>query len=109
MPFLVVYDLSLWIFFSTSVIGVIFVQLIGELIEQLGSLLKSNLCAYFPEMGATGMIYTMSSSISTLGKNTFIHTAILKKIPWRTAAIIGIAITIPIIVFFIPPMMDLIE
>ena len=106
---LVIYSLFLWIFFPTSVTTIVIVQFIGGIIGQWGTLLKSNLCANFPEMGATGMLYTMNASISILGRNAFIHTAILKKIPWRTASIIGLAITIPIVVFFIPQMMDLID
>ena len=98
-----------WIFFPTSVVAVCAKYLLAGLLGQWGSLLRSNLCAYFPELGATGMLYTMGASISNLGRNTFIHSSILKKVPWRTASIAGLALTVPIIVFFIPGMMDLIE
>jgi hypothetical protein len=59
-------------------------------------------------MGASGMIYTMNTSMINLGRNTTLHTALLKTVPWRTASLIGLAIQIPIIVFFIPNMIDLI-
>jgi hypothetical protein len=59
-------------------------------------------------MGASGMLYTMNTSMINLGRNTTLHTALLKTVPWRTASLIGLAIQIPIIVFFIPNMIDLI-
>lgn len=50
----------------------------------------------------------MNTSMINLGRNTTLHTALLKTVPWRTASLIGLAIQIPIIVFFIPNMIDLI-
>lgn len=59
---------------------------------QWGVLLRSNLSAHFPEMSATGMIYTMNSSMGNLGRNNSLHTALLNVVPWKTASRIGLAI-----------------
>ena len=98
-----------WIFFPTSVVAVCGTYLLTGLLIQWGSLLRSNLSAYFPELGASGLLYTMNASISNLGRNTFIHSSIIKKVPWRTASMVGLALNVPIIVLFIPGMIDLIE
>lgn len=63
----------------------------------------------FPDQGATGMLFTMGASTSNFGKNLFIHTAILKKIPWRTAAMAGMIIQAILLVLFIPWIIDLIS
>lgn len=60
----------------------------------------------FPDQGATGMMYTMASSAGNFGRNLFIQTAILKKIPWKGAAMGGLIIQFFLIVLFIPKIMD---
>lgn len=60
-------------------------------------------------MGASGMLYTMNTSMVNLGRNTALHTALLKTVPWKTASLIGLAIQITLIILFIPNMIDLIE
>lgn len=55
------------------------------------------------------MMYTMNASIGNLGRNKFLHTITLKKLSWRSAALIGMIIQVPVNYFFIPKMMDLIE
>lgn len=55
------------------------------------------------------MLYTMNASSGNFGRNKFVHTAILKKMPWRTVALVGLMIQIPLNYVFIPKMMDLIE
>lgn len=52
------------------------------------------------------MLYTMSSSMSNFGRNLFIQTAILKKIPWRGAAMGGLVLQFFIIALFVPRMID---
>lgn len=78
-------------------------------LSQWDFLLSTQVCANFPETGATGMLYTMNASGANLGKNLFIHTAILKKLPWKTVSFVGLAMQIPLILVFIPKIMDLIE
>ena len=55
------------------------------------------------------MLYTMGASCSNFGKNMFIHTALLKKVSWKTLSMVGMAIQVPIILFFVPKMIDLID
>lgn len=62
----------------------------------------------FPDYGATGMFYTMSSSAFNIGKDLFIHTAILKILPWREVALGGLILQLAVIIFFVPTLMDLI-
>lgn len=55
------------------------------------------------------MLFTGNASGVNFGKNLFIHTAILKKVPWKTMSIIGLAIQVPLIFVFTPKMLDLVE
>lgn len=101
--------LYLWIFFPTSAVPVFITNFIMSFLIQWDFMLMTQLCAYFPEIGATGMLFTMSASWSNLGKNNFIHTAILKKLPWRPVGLGGLILQIPLTFIFIPKMMDLID
>lgn len=55
------------------------------------------------------MLYTMNASGSNLGKNLFIHTALLKIWPWKTLSMIGLVVQVALIGLFIPKMLSLIE
>ncbi len=101
---IVLTSLYLWIFFPLDIWPVIITNFILQLFFQWNFLLSTNVCAYFPETGATGMIYTMSASTSNLGKETFPHTAILKIYPWRVMAMIGLGLQVLTMIFFIPKM-----
>lgn len=99
----------LWIFFPTSVLPIIFTNFCNGFLLQWEALNTTPISANFPETGATGMLYTMNASSANFGKNKFLHTAILKKLPWRTVALAGLIIQIPLNYIFVPKMMDLIE
>lgn len=101
--------LYLWIWFPIDVLPVIITNFLLGLLIQWDFLITTQLCAHFPETGATGMLYTMSASGSNLGKNLFVHTAMLKIWPWKTLAMVGLIIQIPLILIFIPKMLAFIE
>jgi ABC-type maltose transport system permease subunit len=100
--------LYIWFFFPTKVVPIVIISFILGFLSQWNFLLSTILCGDFPEHGVTGMIYTMSASSSNLGRNKFIHTAILKIVPWRTMAIIGLGLQLILILVFTPKMIDLI-
>ena len=99
----------LWTFFPTSLMPIIITNFLLGVLQQWDFLAATSLCAYFPETGTTGMLYTMNASGSNFGRNLFIHTALLKKVPWRTAALVGLVIQVVLIFVFTPKMMDLVE
>lgn len=66
------------------------------------------MCGDFPDQGATGMMYTMAASAGNFGTDTYIHTAVLKLLPWRGVALGGLVLQAFIIVFFVPKMINLI-
>lgn len=101
--------LGLWIWFPIDVISIIITNFIITFLQTWDFLVLTQLSANFPETGATGMLYTMSASMSNLGKNHAIHVALLKKIHWRTLSMIGLVIQIPMILFFVPKMQALIQ
>jgi hypothetical protein len=70
----------LWSYFPTSVVQIAVTNFLLAVLSQWDFLVMTQLVAYFPEMGTTGMLYTMGASGLNLGKNMFIHTALLKKI-----------------------------
>lgn len=55
------------------------------------------------------MIYTMNASLTNLGRDQTIQTALLKYIPWNIITPIGLVIQIPLTFLFIPLMMNSIE
>jgi putative effector of murein hydrolase LrgA (UPF0299 family) len=71
--------------------------------------MSSAISGDFPDAGATGMLYTMSSSAANLGKLLFIQTAVLKKLPWKWVSFGGLILQLGLIIFFIPKMIDLIN
>ena len=101
--------LFLWAFFPTTIQAVTITNILLGVLYQWDFLVRTALCAYFPETGATGMLYTMNASIANFGHNLFIHTAILKYIPWRTASMIGIIFQVLLVFIFFPKMIDLID
>lgn len=100
--------LYIWTFFPTSIAIVAIINFLLSFLSSWNFLLATILCGDFPEMGVTGMIYTMNASASNLGKNLFIHTAILKIVPWKVMSFIGLVIQVPLIFGFIPKMLNLI-
>lgn len=109
MSLMLIVDLYLWIWFPERVIPVIITNFLLGLLGQWNYLVTVQLAAYFPEVGSTGMLYTMGASASNFGKNLFIHTSLLKIWPWKTLSIIGLVIQAPIIFAFTPKMMKLVE
>lgn len=101
-------SMYLWIWFPLGLLIVIIINFILTLLITWHGLVTSQLAAYFPETGVTGMLFTMNASANNLGKNTFIHTALLKTIPWKTLSMVGLAIQVPLIVLFVPKILDLI-
>lgn len=99
----------LWAIFPTTILAVIVTTVLTGALSQWDFLVRTALCAYFPESGATGMLYTMNASIANLGHNLFIQTAILKFLPWRVVSIFGLLLQIPLIFLFFPKMIDLID
>lgn len=68
LSIIVLTSLYLWFFFPLDIVPIFITNFILQIFFQWNFLLSTNICAYFPETGATGMIYTMSASTSNLGK-----------------------------------------
>jgi hypothetical protein len=98
--------LYLWFFFPTDIVPVIILTFILGFFTTWNFLLNTIVSGDFPDKGVTGMIFTMSASAVNFGQNTFIHTAILKKVPWKTMSIIGLGIQIFLILFYVPFMIN---
>lgn len=90
-----------------TLVPVAITNILAGILDQWLFIHGTSLSADFPEHGKTGMLYTMGASCYNFGKNTFIHTAIIKKIPWKQTAIAGIILQVIIIILFIPKMLDI--
>lgn len=82
--------LYIWTFFPTNIVIVAIINFLLGFLSSWNFLLATIMCGDFPEMGVTGMLYTMNGSVSNLGKNLFIHTALLKIFPWKGLSFLGI-------------------
>ena len=98
-----------WIFFPIDLWNIIFISSSTGIISMWDFLMTSAMIGDFPDYGATGMLMTMSSSSCNLGRNLFIHTAILKKLPWKWVSLGGLVLQLGLIIFFIPKTIDLIN
>lgn len=101
-------NILLWIFFPKQVVVIYITSIITAILTQWEFLVGTALCANFPDQGASGMLYTMSASAGNFGMDLYIHTAILKLLPWRSVAFGGLILQLCLIVFFVPKMMNLI-
>lgn len=95
--------------FPTSFKWVFITSFLSNVLGQWDFLLSVQLSAYFPDIGASGMVYTMNTSATNLGKNVSMHTLIISYTGWRLAATLGLVIQFLVIVFWIGPMMDSID
>jgi hypothetical protein len=80
MVMILIVLMYLWSYFPISVLQIAVTNFILTILLQWDFLVTTQLAAHFPEMGTTGMLYTMGASSLNFGKNMFIHTALLKKI-----------------------------
>lgn len=99
----------IWAWFPLQVLPYIIFNGLGGFLKTFHFLVTTQICTYFPENGVTGMMFTMNASASNLAKLTFVHTALLKVAPWKTMALVGLLMQIPIGLFFNPKMFELIE
>ena len=104
MAIIMVVLVYLWNWFPTQVLPIIITNFVLTALMQWDFLVVTQLCAHFPETGTTGMLYTMNASFTNFGKNMSLHTALLKKFPWKTLSMFGMIIQIPLIIFFVPKM-----
>lgn len=101
--------LYVWVFFPLEVLPIVIISFFMGILSRWNSLLSTIISGDFPDIGVSGMIYTMSASAVNFGQNTFIHKAILKKVPWKTMSIIGLGIQLCLTIFFVPFMIKLIN
>ena len=82
--------LYIWIWFPSTLAPVFILTILIGLAERWNFLLHIELAADFPEMGVTGMLFTLSISGLNFGSLDFLHTWLLDHISWRTSALIGL-------------------